>query len=64
MAAILEIRWNGKVAYQREGGPARARERSPVWVPKQVWNFEASRTTQWIHRSVLDLEDHQVSWEV
>ena len=26
--------------------------------------FEASRVIRWIHRSVLDLKDHQVSWEV
>lgn len=66
MAVMLELRWNGKAVYQKEAGLAQVRERNPVWVPlelAQVKAFGASLMTPRIHQSILDLEDHQVSWE-
>jgi hypothetical protein len=36
MAVISELRWNGKVVYQKEVRPAQVRERSPVWVPGEL----------------------------
>ncbi len=68
MVVISRLRSNRKVCQRREGGlvHGRERERSLVWVLlglAWVKVFGTSRMTRWILRSVLDLVDHQVSWE-